>query len=324
MKLFDEGNRIGLGGAPLAGLFSPVAEAEAVATVQAAWDEGWRYFDTAPHYGLGLAEERLGAGLAGKPRSEYVLSSKVGRVIYEADTPEPDSEGFAVVTNRRRRWDFSRDGVLQSIEDSLRRLGTDRLDVVFVHDPDDHYEEAVATAFPTLIELRDQGVIGAIGSGMNQTAMLTRFVREVDIDVIMLAGRYTLLDPDGLDNVLPACLEHDVQVIAVGVFNSGLLSQPRPAADATFNYAPAPPSLIDRANKLADVCESHGVTLPAVALKFPLAHPAVAGIAVGCRTADEVHTNAALARTEVPDTLWSELKAEGLLREDAPAGRHRP
>lgn len=318
MKLFDEGNRIGLGGAPLAGLFSPVPEAEAVATVQAAWDEGWRYFDTAPHYGLGLAEERLGAGLAGKPRSEYVLSSKVGRVIYEADTAEPDAEGFAVVSNRRRRWDFTRDGVLQSIEDSLRRLGTDRLDVVFVHDPDDHYEEAVATAFPTLIELRDQGVIGAIGSGMNQTAMLARFVREVDIDVIMLAGRYTLLDPDGLDDVLPACLEHDVQVIAVGVFNSGLLSQPRPAADATFNYAPAPPSLIEKANKIADICEIHGVTLPAVALKFPLAHPAVAGIAVGCRTAAEVHTNAALARTEVPTEIWPELKATGLLREDAP------
>lgn len=318
MRLFAEDNRIGLGGAPLAGLFSPVADAEAVATVQAAWDEGWRYFDTAPHYGLGLAEERLGAGLAGKPRPEYVLSSKVGRIIYEADTPAADDEGFAVVSNRRRKWDFSRDGVLRSIEDSLRRLAVDRLDVVFVHDPDDHYEEAVATAFPTLIELRDQGVIGAIGSGMNQTAMLTRFVREVDIDAIMLAGRYTLLDPDGLDDVLPACVENDVQVVAVGVFNSGLLSQPRPAADATFNYAPAPAALIEKANKLADVCEAHGVTLPAVALEFPLAHPAVAGIAVGCRTAAEVHTNAALARTEVPAAIWPALKSNGLLREDAP------
>ena len=168
MKLFSEDSRIGLGGAPLAGLFTPVADAEAAATVQAAWDEDWRYFDTAPHYGLGLAEERLGAGLAGKPRDEYVLSSKVGRIIYEADTDATDDEGFAVTSRRRRRWDFSRDGVLQSIEDSLRRIGTDRLDVVFVHDPDDHYEEAIATAFPTLIELRDQGVIGAIGSGMNQ------------------------------------------------------------------------------------------------------------------------------------------------------------
>jgi D-threo-aldose 1-dehydrogenase len=310
MRLFPEDSRIGLGGAPLAGLFTPVADEEATATVQAAWDEGWRYFDTAPHYGLGLAEQRLGAGLAGKPRSEYVLSSKVGRIIYD--------EGFAVVSKRRRRWDFSRDGVLQSIEDSLRRIGTDRLDVVFVHDPDDHFDEAVATAFPTLIELRDQGVIGAIGSGMNQTAMLTRFVREVDLDVIMLAGRYTLLDPDGLDDVMPACVENDVQIVAVGVFNSGLLSQPRPAADATFNYAPAPAALVDKANKLADVCESHGVTLPAVALNFPLHHPAVAGIAVGCRTADEVHTNAALSRTKIPDALWSDLKSAGLLRKDAP------
>jgi D-threo-aldose 1-dehydrogenase len=317
MKIFG-GSRIGLGGAPLAGLFAPVADDEAVATVQAAWDEGWRYFDTAPHYGLGLAEERLGAGLAGKPRSEYVLSSKVGRIIDEADTPEPDAEGFAVVSTRRRRWDFSRDGVLRSIDDSLRRLGTDRLDVVFVHDPDDHFDEAVATAFPALIELRDQGVIGAIGAGMNQTAMLTRFVREVDLDVIMLAGRYTLLDPDGLDDVMPACLDHDVQVVAVGIFNSGLLSRARPAADATFNYAPAPPALVEKANNLADVCESHGVTLPAVALKFPLAHPAVAGIAVGCRTPDEVHTNAALSRLDVPAAVWSDLKSAGLLRADAP------
>ncbi|MDX6249228.1 MAG: D-threo-aldose 1-dehydrogenase [Kribbellaceae bacterium] len=318
MRLFPEDSRIGLGGAPLAGLFTPVADEEATATVQAAWDEGWRYFDTAPHYGLGLAEQRLGAGLAGKPRSEYVLSSKVGRIIYEADTDAADDEGFAVVSKRRRRWDFSRDGVLQSIEDSLRRIGTDRLDVVFVHDPDDHFDEAVATAFPTLIELRDQGVIGAIGSGMNQTAMLTRFVRDVDLDVIMLAGRYTLLDPDGLDDVMPACVENDVQIVAVGVFNSGLLSQPRPAADATFNYAPAPAALVDKANNLADVCESHGVTLPAVALNFPLHHPAVAGIAVGCRTADEVHTNAALSRTKIPDALWSDLKSAGLLRKDAP------
>jgi D-threo-aldose 1-dehydrogenase len=318
VRLFADDNRIGLGGAPLAGLFSPVADAEAVATVQAAWDEGWRYFDTAPHYGLGIAEERLGAGLAGKPRSEYVLSSKVGRIIYEADTPAPDDEGFAVVSKRRRKWDFSRDGVRRSIEDSLRRLGVDRLDVVFVHDPDDHYEEAVATAFPALIELRDQGVIGAIGSGMNQTAMLTRFVQEVDIDLIMLAGRYTLLDPDGLDDVLPACVENDVQVVAVGVFNSGLLSQPRPAADATFNYGPAPAALVEKANQLADVCEAHGATLPAVALQFPLAHPAVAGIAVGCRTPAEVHTNATHARTEVPATIWPALKTAGLLREDAP------
>ncbi|TDU91842.1 D-threo-aldose 1-dehydrogenase [Kribbella voronezhensis] len=318
MKLFPADARIGLGGAPLAGLFTPVADDEAVATVQAAWDEGWRYFDTAPHYGLGLAEERLGLGLAGKPRSEYVLSSKVGRIIYSASTEAPDDEGFAVVSKRRRRWDFSRDGVLQSIEDSLRRIGTDRLDVVYVHDPDDHYSEAVATAFPTLIELRDQGVIGAIGSGMNQTAMLTRFVREVDIDVIMLAGRYTLLDPDGLDDVLPACEQNDVQVVAVGIFNSGLLSQPRPAPDATFNYAPAPDSLVSKANQLADVCESHGVTLPAAALKFPLFHPAVAGIAVGCRTAEEVHTNAALSRIEIPDALWTDLKSANLLRSDAP------
>ncbi|MET7276689.1 aldo/keto reductase [Kribbella sp. NPDC005582] len=318
MNIFGDHPTIGLGGAPLAGLLTEVAEDDAVATVNAAWDAGWRFFDTAPHYGLGLAEERLGLGLAGKPRDEYVLSSKVGRIIYEADTEAADNEGFAVVTKRRRRWDFSRDGVLRSIEDSLRRIGTDRLDIVFVHDPDDHYDEAVATAFPTLIELRDQGVIGAIGSGMNQTAMLTRFVTEVDIDVIMLAGRYSLIDPDGLDDVLPACVANDVQVVAVGVFNSGLLSQPRPAVDATFNYAPADAELIAKAHRLADVCESHGVTLPAAAMAFPRFHPAVAGIAVGCRNADEVRTNAALDQQEIPAGLWSDLKSTGLLRADAP------
>ena len=318
MKLFPDDQRIGLGGAPLGNLLGEVSDTEAVETVNAAWDEGWRYFDTAPHYGLGLAEERLGAGLQGKPRDSYVLSSKVGRIIYSADTAAVDDEGFAVDTTRRRRWDFSRDGVLRSIEDSLRRIGTDRLDVVFVHDPDDHYDEAVATAFPALIELREQGVIGAIGSGMNQTAMLTRFVQKIDLDVIMLAGRYTLIDPDGLDDVLPACLENDVQVVAVGIFNSGLMSQPRPAAGATFNYEPAAQALVDKANKLADVCESHGTTLPAAALAFPLAHPAVAGIAVGCRTPEEVHTNAALARAKVPSALWSDLKSANLLREDAP------
>nr|WP_202886412.1 aldo/keto reductase [Kribbella sandramycini] len=310
--------KIGLGGAPLAGLLTPVTEADAVATVNAAWEAGWRFFDTAPHYGLGLAEERLGLGLADKPRSEYVLSSKVGRVIYEADTEAPDGQGFAVVTKRRRRWDFSRDGVLRSIEDSLRRIGTDRLDIVFVHDPDDHYDEAVATAFPTLIELREQGVIGAIGSGMNQSAMLTRFVEEVDVDVIMLAGRYSLIDPDGLDDVLPACLANDVQVVAVGVFNSGLLSQPRPAADTTFNYAQADAALIAKADQLADVCEAHGVTLPAAALAFPQFHPAVAGIAVGCRSAHEVRVNHELYTSDVPAALWPDLKSAGLLRTDAP------
>jgi D-threo-aldose 1-dehydrogenase len=317
MKIFPDDQRVGLGGAPLGNLLGEVSDAEAVATVNAAWDEGWRYFDTAPHYGLGLAEERLGAGLRDKPRDEYVLSSKVGRIIYTADSAASDDEGFDISTTRRRRWDFSRDGVLQSIEDSLHRIGTDRLDVVFVHDPDDHYEEAVATAFPTLIELREQGVIGAIGAGMNQSAMLTRFVQEIDIDVIMLAGRYTLIDPDGLDDVLPACLANDVQVVAVGIFNSGLMSQPRPAPGATFNYAPADQTLVDKVNKVADVCESHGVTLPTAALAFPLFHPAVAGIAVGCRTPEEVRTNAALARTDVPTALWTDLKTAGLLRPDA-------
>jgi D-threo-aldose 1-dehydrogenase len=318
VKLFPDDLRIGLGGAPLGNLFSEVSDLDAGQTVDAAWEEGWRYFDTAPHYGLGLSEERLGAALRSRPRDSYVLSSKVGRIIYEDDSPATDDEGFAIATTRRRRWDFSHDGVLRSIEDTLRRMGTDRLDVVFVHDPDDHYEEALATAFPTLVALREEGVIGAIGAGMNQSEMLTSFVREANLDVIMLAGRYTLLDHLALDDVLPACVENDVQVVAVGVFNSGLMAQPRPAADATFNYTPAPDDLRAKVNQLADVCEGHGVTLPAVALKFPLAHPAVAGVAVGCRSAAEVHANASLFRTAVPAGVWSDLRSAGLIRPDAP------
>jgi D-threo-aldose 1-dehydrogenase len=319
MKLFEGSSRIGLGTAPLGNLFAAVPEEDAAATVQAAWDEGWRYFDTAPHYGLGLAEERLGRALRDKPRDSYVLSSKVGRLLVPGDSPAPDDQGFEVTTHLRREWDFSRDGVLRSIEDSLRRIGTDRLDVVLVHDPDDHYEEALRTAFPTLAALRDEGVIAAIGFGMNQSEMLTRFVREADVDVIMLAGRYTVLDPDALDDVLPACLDNDVQVIAAGVFNSGVLARARPAPDATFNYVPAPAALRQKAEQLADVCESHGVPLPAVALQFPLLHPAVAGLVVGCRNAEEVRTNAALARAELSAGVWSDLRGAGLLRADAPA-----
>jgi D-threo-aldose 1-dehydrogenase len=318
VRLFGA-SRVGLGGAPLGNLFSEVPEADAAATVEAAWDAGWRYFDNAPHYGLGLSERRMGEVLRAKPRDEFVLSTKVGRLLVDGGSPAPDDEGFAVTTNLRRQWDFSADGIRRSIDESLERLGLDRVDVVFLHDPDDHYRPAMETGFPALAKLRDEGVIGAIGAGMNQSEMLASFVRETDLDVIMLAGRYTVLDHAALDDVLPACVEHDVAVIAVGVFNSGLLSRSRPLPGATFDYAPAPGARVETANAIADVCAAHGVTLPAVALQFPLAHPAVAGVAVGCRTADEVRRNAALAAEPVPAAVWSDLKSAGLVRTDAPS-----
>ncbi len=320
MKLFGA-HRVGLGAAPIGNLFHPVSDEDAAATVDAAWDAGWRYFDTAPHYGLGLSERRLGAALRGRPRSEYVLSTKAGRLLVDSGVAAADdANGFAVTSTLRRQWDFSADGIKRSLSDSLERLGTDRIDVVYLHDPDDHYEEALRTGFPALAALRDEGVVGAIGAGMNQSAMLTSFVRETDLDVVMLAGRYTVLDHGALDDLLPACVERGVDVVAVGVFNSGLLSSDRPLPGATFDYAPAGAARVSAANRIADICESHGVPLPAVALQFPLAHPAVAGIAVGCHEPAQVHRNATLEAFPIPPAVWTDLRTAGLLHPDAPTG----
>ena len=318
MEIFPGAGRVGFGGAPIGNLFTEVTDDDAAAAVGTAWECGWRYFDVAPHYGLGLAERRLGAALRDKPRDDYVLSTKVGRLLVESGTPMADDDGYAVTSSLRREWDFSRDGIRRGIDDSLERLGTDRLDIVYLHDPDDHFGPALETGFPALAELRDEGVVGAIGSGMNQSAMLAEFVRRVDLDVILLAGRYSVLDHDALDDVLPACVDNDVRVVAAGVFNSGLLADDRPRPGATFDYAPAGPDLVARANAVADVCAAYGVTLPAVALRFPLAHPAVAGVVVGCRDAAQVRRNAELATTPIPAQVWSDLRSAGLIREDAP------
>jgi len=318
VKLFGS-HRVGLGAAPIGNLFREVSDADAAATVSAAWDAGWRYFDTAPHYGLGLSERRLGSVLRGMPRDSYVLSTKAGRLLVDSGVAAPDDEGFAVTSPLRRQWDFSADGIRRSLESSLSRLGVDRVDVVYLHDPDDHYEEALRTGFPALAALRDEGVIGAMGAGMNQSAMLADFVRETDLDVVMLAGRYTVLDhAAALDDLLPACVEHDVQVVAVGIFNSGLLSNPRPLPGATFDYAPADAARLATANRLADICDTHAVPLPAVALQFPLAHPAVTGIAVGCHTPTQVQSNAALEHAPISPALWDDLRTARLLHPDAP------
>ena len=305
---------LGFGGAPIGNLYRQVPDQEAVAAVTAAWEGGIRYFDTAPHYGLGLSERRLGKALAGQDRSSYVLSTKVGRLLRPNPAPGgKDTEGFDVPDDLARVRDYSREGVLRSIEESLKRLGTDRIDVVYIHDPDDYWAEAVQGAAPTLSGLRDEGVIGAWGAGMNQSEMLHRFVSETDIDVVMLAGRYTLLEQGAATGLLPACLERGVGVVNVGVFNSGLLSKERPAAGATYNYAPAPKELLDKANLLADICESHGTTLPAAALKYPYQHPAVTSVVLGMRNPAQVKQNLDLAAQSVPESLWDELRERGLI-----------
>jgi D-threo-aldose 1-dehydrogenase len=306
---------LAFGGAPLGNLYAPIAEATADATVDAAWEHGIRSFDTAPLYGHGLSERRLGRILRERPRAEYALSTKVGRLLAPG---RGSTDGFAIPATHHVEWDFSADGVRRSLEESLERLGLDRVDTVLIHDPDRHYREALEQAYPALHELRAQGVVQAIGAGMNQAAMLTRFARDTDMDVVLLAGRYTLLEQDALDDLLPACAERGVQVIAAGVFNSGLLARDRPAADATYDYGPAPRGLVARAHRLADVCERHGVSLPAAALALPGRHPAVATVLVGARDPAEVARNAELFARGVPEALWEELRAEGLLRPDAP------
>lgn len=312
-------SRLSLGCAQLGNLYRELSDEDARATVDAAWDAGVRYFDTAPHYGLGLSERRLGAALAARPRETYLMSTKVGRLLQPLATAQGlDDEGFVVPATHRRRWDFSRDGIRRSLSGSLERLRLDRVDAVYLHDPDDHWREILETGFPALAELREEGAVTAVGAGMNQSAMLTDLVRHADVDLVMLAGRYTLLEQDSLDDLLPLAETRGVGVVAAGIFNSGLLARAYPAEDAKYDYGGAPPALVARARAIASVCERHGTTLPAAAIAFPLAHPAVVSVCVGARSAAQMERNAALHREPVPAELWSELKSEGLLREDAP------
>jgi len=311
---------LGFGGAPIGNLYRAVDDDAAAATVTAALEAGVRFFDTAPHYGLGRSERHLGRALAAWPRAEVVVSTKVGRVL----VPDPDGagrrdgEGFDVPATHRRVWDFSAAGVRRSLEASLERLGLDRVDVVLLHDPDRHWRPAVEGAYPALHELRAQGAVGAIGAGMNQWQMLAELVRHTDIDVVLLAGRYTLLDQSSLDVLLPLCVARGVSVVIGGVFNSGLLATATPRPDATYDYAPGSAEVVERARRIAAVCARHDVTLPQAALAFPTGHPAVASVLVGMRSPAEVAENLALAARPSPAGLWVELVAEGLLRADAP------
>lgn len=300
---------LGFGGAPIANLYRETDAATAAEAMSAAWEGGVRYFDTAPHYGLGLSELRLGAMLRGRPRHEFTISTKVGRLL--VPNPEPtgsdlEAGGFDVPDDQMRVRDYTRDGVLRSIESSLERLGLDRIDIVYVHDPEDHMDTAVAEAVPVLLSLREQGVVGAVGAGMNFVEPLRRFVAETDIDVVMLAGRWTLVDRSG-ESLLSECLAAGVAVVAAAPFNSGLLSRPEPPDDARFDYGPAPPEVLEAARRCARVCKRWDTELPAAALQFPLRHPAVVSVVAGMRTAAQVEQSLAWMEAAIDERLWAEL-----------------
>ena len=296
--------RIGLGCGPFGNLFTAMSDDDAAATVDAAWDAGIRYFDAAPLYGHGLAELRLGRALRKYPRNEFVVSSKVGRLL-RADA-DFDPGIFRIERGLAPRFDYSRDGVLRSIEESLHRLGLDRLDVALVHDPDDHEQTALDAAFPALVELREQGVVRAFGAGMNQYEMLSRFVAHVDLDCVLLAGRYTLLDRSG-ERLLEDCSARSVGVILGGVFNSGILANVD--AEPTYDYEPAPTDVVERARAVRAACARHGVHRPAAAIRVAFDPPAVATVVVGARTPDEIRADVGWAQTALPPGLQAELDA---------------
>jgi D-threo-aldose 1-dehydrogenase len=283
---------IGLGTAQLGNLYDDLDAATSTAIVTAAWNAGVRYFDTAPHYGLGLAEQRLGIALAPHPRSKYVISSKVGRLIVDG----------------ARQWDFSASGVLRSIEESLARLGLDRIDIALIHDPQEHLHEALMYAYPALARLRDEGVVRAIGAGTGDLRSLAAFAKQTDIDALMIAGRFTLLEAPALTEVVPACAEAGISILNAGIFNTGLLATAHPSAGA--RYAAAPPALLARAQHLAALAERAGSTLPQAALKFAARDHTVASVVVGADSPEQIAATVRLGEDPRPlDALWHELES---------------
>lgn len=306
---------IGLGSAPLGGLFSAVSDADAEATLAAGWSAGIRFFDTAPLYGFGLAEHRVGGFLRQQKRDSFAISTKVGRLLRpEANSAEDDHYKGAPAL--RPQFDFSYDGVMRSVEESLVRLGLDRVDVLLVHDPDDHYDDAVSGAFRALQRLRADGTVKAIGSGMNQSEMLIRFAEAVPVDCFLLAGRYTLLDQGALDALFPVCAAKNIGILLGGIYNSGILADPH--TGAKFNYQDADAALVARALALDELSRKHGTELKAAALQFCMAHPAVTVAVLGARNAAEVADNIAMSERTVPQAFWQELRAKNLVDARAP------
>ena len=313
--------RLGVGTAPLGNMFQAHTDDEADAVLADAVARGLRYFDTAPLYGHGLAEERVGRAVAGLPRDEVIVSTKVGRLL-RADAPRDESQFYLGepfykdVPPVGPVWDFSYDGVMASVDESRRRTGLGRFDVLLLHDPDEDFEAASTTGFRALAELRASGSVSAIGAGMNQAPMLARLVEACDFDIVLVAGRYTLFDQVAMDELLPLCEQRTVSVVVGGVFNSGILVDPSPGA--RYNYVPATGADLARAQRIKSVCDRYNVPLPAAALQFPFAHPRVCTVLLGIRSIEELTKNLTWLDVSIPADLWMDLKAEGLLREDAP------
>ena len=312
-----EVTRIGLGTAPLGGLFAPVSDAAAEATIERAWALGIRHFDTAPLYGFGLAERRLGRFLKTQRRESFVLATKVGRLLRRVggDSPSADRH-YKGTPSERPVFDFSHDGVIRSVEDSLVRLGLDRIDILYIHDPDDHYQQARDGAYAALDRLRHDGSVGAIGVGMNQHQMLARFAEAAPFDCFLLAGRYSLLDQGALDDLLPLCAARGIAVVAGGVYNSGILANP--GAGATYDYEAAGADRLARAGQLQRFCGAYGVDLKAAAIQFVLAHPVVTGGVIGARAPEEIEASVTAAGQSVPIEFWRALRREGLIDARSP------
>jgi D-threo-aldose 1-dehydrogenase len=304
-------SRLGFGAATVGNLYTPVSDSEADDAVAVALASGIRYFDTAPHYGLGLSERRLGHALSGVERQSFSVSTKVGRLLRPNPRPSgtDKANGFAVPDDLHRVSDYSRDGVRQSIFESLERLQLDHVDIALVHDPDDSLGQALSETIPALLELRDEGVVRAVGAGMNQWQGLKLIVEETDTDVVMMAGRWTLLDRSALP-LLDACESRSVSVLAAAPFNSGILATSNVADTATFNYSQADPARIEAARRLAAICRRYDVDLAAAALQFPSRHPAVASVVCGMRSVTEVKADALLSTVPIPDECWDELEGE--------------
>jgi len=308
--------RVGFGGAPLGGLYAPVSQRAAHATLQAAWAAGLRYFDTAPLYGYGVSEQRLGEFLCGMPRDSFIVSTKAGRTLVPR-TNAGDTSGslgqFHADSPYAAAFDFSADAIRKGVGQSLSRLKLEKIDIVYLHDPDDHLEEAISSAYPALCKLREEGLVRAIGAGTNRTRPLVELIEACDLDVVMLAGRYTLLDTSASDRVLPLCKQRGIQVVAAGIFNSGILAQDDLDSGATYDYQPAADEVVRRARRLAEIARAFGVDLRTAAIAFALRAPEIESVVLGMRSAQEVRENVRAANTNVPEALWKAFSSEALL-----------
>lgn len=312
-----EVTRLGLGTGPLGGLFEDVPETSALATVRRAFDLGIRFFDTAPLYGHSKSELRVGRALESYSRDSYVLATKVGRLLVPVDPGQVESIWFKNLPSLNPVFDFSYDGVMRSVEASLTRLKSGRIDILHIHDPEDHYQDALKGAYPALRTLRDEHAVGAIGVGTNVAEILVRFARDAEFDCFLLANRYTLVDQTALAELLPLCVEKHISIILGGPYNSGILATgARPGAK--FEYADAAPEIVDKVRHIEAVCARYGVPLKSAALQFPLAHPAVAAVIPGARSVREVEENFHALSHPTPVEFWRAMQKEQLLPKNAP------